>query len=171
MPNSKNISAVEELSSKFEKAKAVYFTDYLGLDVASITDLRRQFYDAEVEYTVAKNTLIKIAAEKHEITGLDKVLQGPTAIAISYGEPTAPARVLKNFTKTSDLPSVKGILFEGELLGGEEFKRLADLPSREELLSTLVATLQSPMTKLVRTLNASLTEFVGVLTSLKDKKS
>ncbi|MFQ6604202.1 MAG: 50S ribosomal protein L10 [Fidelibacterota bacterium] len=171
MPNSKNISAVEKLSSKFEKAKAVYFTDYLGLDVASITDLRRKFYEADVEYTVAKNTLIKIAAGEHEITGLDEVLQGPTAIAISYGEPTAPARVLKNFTKTNDMPSVKGILFEGELLGGEEFKRLADLPSREELLSTLVATLQSPMTKLVRTFSASLTEFVGVLTSLKDKKS
>lgn len=171
MPNSKNIAAVAELTQKFEKAKAVYFTDYLGLDVANITELRKKFFDAEIEYQVAKNTLIEIAAKANQVEGLHEILAGPTAIAIAYKEPTVPAKVLKEFTKKRDLPKVKGILFDGAVLQGSEYARLADMPSREELLSMLVALLQSPMTQVVRTLNATMTKMVGVLTSLKDKKS
>jgi len=171
MPNTKNIQTVEELSGKFQKAKAVYFTDYIGLDVASITDLRSQFFQSSVEYRVAKNTLIKLAAEKNDINGLDEFLTGPTAIAIAYDEPTVPARVLKKFTKSHKKPVVKGILFEGKLLGGDEFEMIADLPSREELLSKLVALLKSPMTQFVNTLSGPLTGLVGTLKSLKDKKS
>lgn len=171
MPNTKNVTSVAELKDKIGKASAIYFTDYLGLDVASITELRKQFFDTSVEYKVAKNTLIKIAAEENDISGLDDFLKGPTAIAISYDEPTTPAQVLKKFTKDHDLPNVKGILFEGKILGGEEFKRIADLPSREELLSMLAAMLQSPMTNFVRTLSAPMSSMVGVLNSLKDQKS
>ncbi len=171
MPNTKNIQTVKELSDKFQKAKAVYFTDYIGLDVASITDLRSQFFQSSVEYRVAKNTLIKLAAEKNDINGLEEFLTGPTAIAIAYDEPTVPARVLKKFTKIYKKPVVKGILFEGELLGGDEFETIADLPSREELLSKLVALLKSPMTQFVSTLSGPLTNLVGTLKSLKDKKS
>ncbi len=171
MPNTKNINSVEELRGKIEKASAIYFTDYLGLDVARITELRKQFYDTSIEYKVVKNTLLKIAAAENNISGLDEILKGSTAIAISYDEPTTPAQVLKKFTKGHDLPKVKGILFDGEVLGGEEFLRIADLPSRDELLSMLVAMLQSPMTKFVRTISAPMSNMVGVLNSLKDKKS
>ncbi len=171
MPNTKNIASVTELKEKIEKASAIYFTDYLGLDVASITELRKQFFETSVEYRVVKNTLLKIAAEENEINGLDDFLKGSTAVAISYDEPTTPARVLKKFTKDHDLPNVKGILFEGEILAGSEFKRIADLPSREELLSKLVAMLQSPMTNFVRTISAPMSNVVGALNSLKDQKS
>ncbi|RMF08512.1 MAG: 50S ribosomal protein L10 [Candidatus Neomarinimicrobiota bacterium] len=171
MPNQKNIEQVAELAEKFGKAAAIYFTDYQGLDVANITELRSKFYEGSVEYRVAKNTLIKIAAEQNNLTGLDEILAGPTALAISYDEPTAPARIIKEFTKKREKPNVKGILFDGELLPGEEFKRLADLPSKPELLSMLIGLLQSPMTKLVRTLQAPLSNTVQVLQSLKDKKS
>ncbi|NQV37737.1 MAG: 50S ribosomal protein L10 [Candidatus Marinimicrobia bacterium] len=171
MPNTKNINSVEELRGKIEKASAIYFTDFLGLDVARITELRKQFYDTSIEYKVVKNTLLKIAAAENNISGLEEILKGSTAIAISYDEPTTPAQVLKKFTKDHDLPKVKGILFDGEVLGGEEFLRIADLPSRDELLSMLVAMLQSPMTKFVRTLSAPMSNMVGVLNSLKDQKS
>ena len=171
MPSSKNIEAVAELSDKLNRAKAIYFTDYLGLDVGSITDLRSQFFQADVEYTVAKNTLLKIAAKENKIKGLDEILTGPTAIAISYDEPTSPAKVIKSFAKDHDKPGVKGILFEGDVLDGSEFKRLADLPSKVELLSQLVAMLQSPMSKLVNTLNAPLTNVENVLKNLKEQKS
>lgn len=171
MPNKINIQAVEELTGKLEKAKSIFFTDYLGLDVASLTELRSMFFKANVEYRVAKNTLVKIAAEKNNIEGLDKFLTGPTAIAISYDELTTPARVLKEFTKGRDLPEVKGILFDGEVFAGSEFTRIADLPSKEELLGKLVALLNTPMTQFIRTIQSPMSGVVGVLNSLKETKS
>ena len=171
MPNNKNIEQVKELKETFSKAKAIYFTEYHGLNVGDITKLRSEFFKADVEYKVAKNTLIKLAAEQNKISGLDEVLIGSTAIAIAYNEPVAPAKVIKEFTKDNDLPTVKGILFDGEFLPGEEFKKLADMPSKEESLSQLVAMLNSPLQKLVSTLIAPMQNAVGVLNNLKEKKS
>ncbi len=171
MPNNKNIEQVNELKETFSKAKAIYFTEYHGLNVGDITKLRSEFFKADVEYKVAKNTLIKLAAEQNMISGLDEVLIGSTAIAIAYNEPVAPAKVIKEFTKDNDLPTVKGILFDGEFLPGEEFKKLADMPSKEELLSQLVAMLNSPLQKLASTLIAPIQNAVGVLNNLKEKKS
>ena len=171
MPNNKNIEQVKELKETFSKAKAIYFTEYHGLNVGDITKLRSDFFKADVEYKVAKNTLIKLAAEQNMISGIDEVLIGSTAIAIAYDEPVAPAKVIKEFTKDYDLPRVKGILFDGEFLPGEEFKKLADMPSKEELLSQLVAMLNSPLQKLVSTLIAPMQNAVGVLNNLKEQKS
>lgn len=171
MPSSKNINSVAVLTEKFQKAKAVYFTDYVGLDVATITKLRSQFFKAEIEYTVAKNTLIKVAAERNNILGLDQILTGPTAVAISYHEPTSPAKVLKAFTKEHEKPTVKGILFDRKIMEGSEFKRLADLPSKTELLAKLMAMLQSPLVKLVNTINAPMMNLAYALNNLKKQKS
>ena len=113
MPSTLNKEQVIELTEKLKKAKAIYFTDYLGLDVISITKLRKEFFDQEVEFLVAKNTLIKLAAENNKITGLEEFLSGPTALAISYDEPVKPARVIKKFAKMHIKPDVIGILFEG----------------------------------------------------------
>ena len=101
---------------------------------------------------------------------MEGVLKGSTAVAISYDEPIAPAKVIKEFTKESDLPHVKGIILDGEFIPGEEFKKLADLPSKDELLAQFVAMLHSPLQKLVSTLNAPMQNIAGVLRSLKDKK-
>jgi len=171
MPNIKNIEQVKELKETFLKAKAIYFTEYHGLNVGDITKLRSEFFKADVEYKVAKNTLIKLAAEQNKVSGLDEVLIGSTAIAIAYNEPVAPAKVIKEFTKDNDLPTVKGILFDGEFLPGEEFNKLADMPSKEELLSQLVAMLNSPLQKLASTLIAPMQNAVSVLNNLKEKKS
>lgn len=171
MPNSKNIEQVKELSNSLSRAKAVYFTEYHGLNVEDLTKLRSEFFKADVEYRVAKNTLIKLAAEENKITGLEELLKGSTALAIAYDEPVSPAKVIKKFTNENDLPTVKGILFEGQFLPGEEFKKLANLPSKEESLSVLVTMLNSPMQKLASTLNAPLQSLAGVLNNLKEKKS
>ena len=171
MPNSKNIEQVKELSDSLSKAKAVYFTEYHGLNVEDLTKLRSEFFKADVEYRVAKNTLIKLAAEENKISGLEELLKGSTALAIAYDEPVSPAKVIKKFTKENDLPYVKGILFEGQFLPGEEFKKLANLPSKEESLSVLVTMLNSPIQKLASTLNAPLQSLAGVLNNLKEKKS
>ena len=171
MPSTLNKEQVIELTEKLKKAKAIYFTDYSGLDVRSITKLRKEFFDQEVEFLVAKNTLIKLAAENNKITGLEEFLSGPTALAISYDEPVKPARVIKKFAKMHIKPDVKGILFEGEVLEKGCFESIASLPNREELLSHFVGTIQSPLTGLAKILNASMSNMVCVLTNLKNSKN
>ena len=97
MPSNKNLESVKSLTEKLDKAKAIYFTDYLGLDVVSITKLRKEFVSNDVEFTIAKNTLIKLAAKDVGMDGIDDFLSGPTAMAVSYEDPTNPAKVIKNF--------------------------------------------------------------------------
>ena len=171
MPSTLNKEQVIELTEKLKKAKAIYFTDYLGLDVSSITKLRKEFFDQEVEFLVAKNTLIKLAAENNKIAGLEEFLSGPTALAISYDEPVKPARVIKKFSEMHMKPDVKGILFEGEVLEKDRFESIASLPNREELLSHFVGTIQSPLTGLAKILNTSMSNMVCVLTNLKNSKN
>ena len=170
MPSVKNINSVKELSVKLDKAKAIYFTDYLGLDVVSVTKLRKNFVEKDVEFTVAKNTLIKLAAKEVGISGVDEFLEGPTAIAFGYEDPTDPARVIKEFLKDFDKPSVKGMILDGEIFASDQFDKIANLPSREQLLSQLVGMLNSPMSKLSSTLNGSVSGLLGRLTQLNSKK-
>ena len=171
MPNKKNIEELKRLSESLSNAKAVYFTEFHGLNVGEITKLRSQFYKADIEFKVAKNTLVKLAAKENNIDVADELLRGSTALAISFDEPVAPAKVIKKFRKHSDLPEVKGIFFDGEFVPGSEYARLADLPSKEELLATLVSMLNSPLQKFVSTLNAPIINTLGALKNLKENKS
>ena len=170
MPSTKNVDAVKVLSDKLGKAKAVYFTDYLGLDVVSITQLRKEFVMKDVEFTIAKNTLIKLAAKEAGMSGIDDFLKGPTAMAVSYEDPTNPALVIKDFLKDFDKPSVKGMILDGEVFDANEFERIANLPSKDQLLSKLVGMLNSPMAKLSSTLGSPVSGLLGALEQLNSKK-
>ena len=170
MPSNKNLKEVKSLTEKLDKANAIYFTDYLGLDVVSITKLRKEFVSNDVEFTIAKNTLIKLAAKDVGIDGLDEFLSGPTAIALSYNDPTGPAKVIKSFLKDFDKPSVKGMILDGQIFQAEEFEKIANLPTREQLLSQLVGMLNSPMSKLSSTLGSPLSGLLGTLEQLNSKK-
>ena len=171
MPSQKNQDEVTQLTEKLDKANAVYFTDFLSLDVSSITELRAEFFKTSIEFKVAKNTLLKLAAKNINLEGLDDFLVGSTAIAISYDEPTLPAKVLKKFIEDHDKPEVKAILFDGEVLKGSEYLKFASLPTKDELLTNLVMMLNSPITVLDRTLNAPMTNLVNGLNNLKNTKS
>ncbi len=171
MPSVKNIEKVKELSISFEKAKAIYFTEYQGLNVEQITRLRSMFFKENIDYKVAKNTLIKIVLENSNISDLDKLLSGSTAVAIAYDEPVSPAKIIKEFKKDSDLPNVKGILFDGEYFEGEHYKKFADLLSKEELVAKFAIMLNSPISKLLSTINAPMQNLAGLLHSLKQTKS
>ena len=171
MPSQKNQDEVIQLMEKLDKATAVYFTDFLGLDVSSITELRSEFFKASIEFKVVKNTLLRLAAKKINLEGIDDFLVGSTAIAISYDEPTAPAKVLKKFTEDHDKPEVKAILFDGEVLKGSEYLKFASLPTKDVLLTKLVMMLNSPITILTRTLSAPMTNLVNGLNNLKNDKS
>ena len=171
MPNNKNIKNVELLTEKISKAKSVYFTDYLGLDVLKITKLRKEFFAKNVEFMVVKNTLLKIASENNKIALSEKLFLGSTAIAISYEEPVSAAKVIKDFIKKHDLPSVKGILFDGDYLPPEEFSKIASLPSKEESITKFAIMVKSPMQNLAMILNSPMSDFVNVLNNLKENKS
>ena len=171
MPNKKNIEELKTLSDSFSKAKAVYFTEFHGLNVGEITRLRSEFFKADVQFKVAKNTLVKLAAKNNNIDVADELLRGSTALAISFDEPVAPAKVIKKFRRDSDLPEVKGIFFDGEFVPGSEFSRLADLPSKEELFAKLLSMLNSPLQKLVNTINSPIQSTLGALNNLKENKS
>ena len=171
MPNIKNEKNVEILTEKMSKAKSIYFTDYLGLSVSEITKLRKEFFAKNVEYLVVKNTLLKIASSNNKISLSEELYVGSTAIAVSYEEPVAAAKVIKDFSKDYDLPSVKGILFDGDYISAEEFNKIASLPSKEESVTKFVIMIKSPVQNLAMLLRSPMSDFVNVLSSIKEIKS
>ena len=171
MPNKENIKEVELLTDKIGKASAVYFAEFHGLNVEDITELRKSFFENNIEFRVSKNSLLKIAIKNNNLNGIDSYLNGSTAIALAYDDPALPAKVIKEFTKERDLPVVKGMLFDGDVIDGKDFKRIADLPSKDELLSIFVAMLNSPITKFAMTINSLMSNLNNVLNQLKDTKN
>ena len=171
MPNQKNINGVKHLKEKLSLAKSVYFTDYLGLNVSDVTNLRKKFYESGIEFLVVKNTLLKIASESNNIDLADELFSGSTAIALSYEEPVTAAKIIKGFLKNHDLPTVKGVLFEGSYLPASEFGRIADLASKEESLTKIVIMLKSPVQNFTNLIGSPMLKLVTVLTSLKNNKS
>ena len=171
MPNKKNISSVKDLTDKLSRAKSIYFTDYLGLNVSDVTSLRKKFFDSNVEYLVVKNTLLKIASDQNKISLSDDLFSGSTAIAISYDEPVLAAKIIKGFLKNHDLPSIKGVLFEGSYLPASEFEKIANLPSKEESLTKIIVMFKSPIQNIVNLLNSPLIKLVNVLSGLKENKN
>ena len=167
MPNKKNISEFNELKEVFSKANSIFFTKYQGLDVGEITKLRGELYKNNVEFRVAKNTLLRLALDEAKLPKLDSVLKGDTAIAVSYDNPVSPAKVLKKFIKDYDLPTVKGIIVEGESFNAEDFEKFANIDSKEVLLGKLISMLQSPLQNLLSTLNAPMQNTLGVLKNIK----
>jgi large subunit ribosomal protein L10 len=170
MPTQAKIETVSELQDRFKNSSGIYFGRYTGLNVARVTELRRNFHAEGVQYKVYKNNLTRIAAKNAGFDGLDEFLVGQIGVAFSESDPTAPARVIKKFLKDDDSFEVVGIILEGEIFDANKYEQLANLPSKEELLSKLVGGLSSPMTKLVGTLSGSLIKLVGTLSSLKDQK-
>jgi len=136
---------VEEITTKLRESAATVLTDYRGLNVAQVTELRRKLREAGIEFKVLKNTLIRRATANAELTELDSVLTGPTAVAFGKDDVVAPAKILSEFAKQNDALKIKGGVVEGRVVGFDEIKALADLPSREGLLSMLLSVLQAPI--------------------------
>lgn len=136
---------VNELTAKLRESSCTVVTDYRGLNVAQVTELRKQLREAGVEFQVLKNTLVKRATAEAQLTELDEVLSGPTAIAFSKEDPVAPAKILNEFSKKNDKLQIKAGVVEGKVVDVNQIKALADLPSREGLLSMLLSVLQAPI--------------------------
>lgn len=141
---------VNAIAEDIKDAKAVVLVDHRGLTVAQDTVLRKQLREANVDYKVRKNTMMNLAFEGTECEELRKVLDGPSAIAISKEDATAPARILANFAKTAPALEFKAGIVEGTFYDAEGMKQIASIPGREELLSRLLGSLQSPITNFAR---------------------
>jgi len=162
---------VELLAEKLKRAKVAVLTDYRGLTVAQIQDLRGKLRTGDVEYRVVKNTLARRAAESAGVAALEKELEGPVAIAFGYDDNLSlPSRLINEWVRTTRLKlDVKGGLVEGRVFSPDQVKQLADLPSREVLLAQLLGTLQSPVAQLVGIMQTPVQQLIGVLNAYQTK--
>ncbi len=136
---------VQEIAEKFQTASSVVVVDYRGLTVAQVTELRKQLREAGVEFKVYKNSLARRASEIAGLEGINDVLTGPNAIAFSKEDVVAPAKIINDFAKKNEALEIKAGIIEGNVSTAEDIKALAELPSREGLLSMLLSVLQAPI--------------------------
>ncbi len=160
----------QNLNDRFAKAAVVIVTDYKGLNVAAINDLRRKLRAEEVEYQVAKNSLLIRASEDTDVALIKDTFKGPSAIAMSCGDPVAPAKVLTDFAKDNKVFEIKVGVMGGKVLDSNQIKALAALPSREVLLGMLVSALHNVPSGFVRTLAEIPRRLLNVLQAVKNQK-
>lgn len=170
MPKPEKITTVAELKEVFQSASSFFVTDYQGLNVANLSVLRKNLRESGVKYVVAKNTLFKIAAHEAGVPSIDEHLKGPTAIAFALKDAAVAAKILNDSFKEKQLPRIKVFVVDSELHGATDIGRLADLPSREVLLSQLVSAVESPLTSLVSSVEAVFTELIRTVDALAEKQ-
>lgn len=162
-------ASVAELTKNFESSTAVLLTEYRGLTVAELKELRNSIRQ-DAEYAVVKNTLTKIAARNAGVEGLDDDLKGPSAIAFVHGDPVAVAKGLRAFAKAHPLLVIKGGYFDGAALSPAEVNKLADLESREVLLAKLAGAMKASLTKAAYVFNALPSKAVRTVDALREKQ-
>jgi large subunit ribosomal protein L10 len=170
MARPEKVAVVDEIAEKIERTQSLFLTDFSGLDVETISELRRLLRESAVEFKVVKNTLARLAAVKAGREDLKPYLTGPTAMAFGYEDPILPARLLSSFAQKTGKPSVKAVLFEGQLLGQGAMDRLKTLAPREEILARMVTGLKAPLFQTVMVLSGLLRSCVIVLDAIARKR-
>jgi large subunit ribosomal protein L10 len=168
MKRSEKEQLVTELRDKLTNAQSLYYTDFTGLNVKRMTELRRRLKRAGIDYVVIKNTLALRAVNESGLVG--EKLKGPTGLVVGK-DPVTAARLLTEFAKEfEDKPTMKGGLLQGKAINNAQLKRMASLPSREQMLADLAASMQSPMAAFVGALSGPLYMFAGALDALKSQR-
>jgi len=163
---------VEEIKEIVLKAKVAIVSDYRGLSVAEITNLRRRLHDEAGDYTVVKNTLAKLAIKNTQFEGLEEFLKGPSAIAFGFGDEVAPAKViLKYFKEAKKTNEVKGGVLDGKVISAADVKAISNLPSKQELLAKIMGSLNSPAQGLANTLNGVARALVYAMEEVRKQKA
>lgn len=152
LPKPEKEAAVQEIREKLAKSHGVVLTNYRGLNVSTLTELRRKLGEAGVELKVVKNTLTRIASKEVGLGDLERYLEGPTAIAFAMGDPVAPAKIISEFTRDHKEMEIKGGALQGKVIGPDDVRSLAELPSREVMLGRVAATVAAPISGLARAL-------------------
>jgi len=170
MPTAEKEAVVQELAELFATAPGIYLTDFTGLDVQALGDLRRRCRRSGLRYRVIKNRLAKRAVVGGEAESILPFLEGPTGLLVAWEDPATPARVLKEFVDEYERPSIKGGLIQGRLLSSEEVWRIAKLPSREILLAQFMGGLQSPLRNVIWGLKSVSQGLVIALAAIQEQK-
>lgn len=164
MPTQAKFEAVELLKDKFERSSIIITTNYTGLPVSEMTELRRALREAGVEYRIIKNTLAYIAADRAGKPAIKDVITGPTGIAFGYDDPLTPAKALTGFIRSNRSPlAIVGGEMDGRALSDEQVNQLATMPAREELVAQLLTRMNSPVAGLVNVLNGPIAGLARVL--------
>jgi large subunit ribosomal protein L10 len=170
MPTQAKVTEIETLVREWTGAQSVVLADFGGMDVAAISELRRRCRAEKVTFRVAKNTLSKRALEQIGMSELGPMLEGPTGVAVAYGDEMAAVRVITTFAKEKEKPRVKGGMVQGRLYTLEEIKVLASLPARNELLAQLLMTFEAPTSGVVGILNRLTSDLMSILDQLAEKR-
>jgi large subunit ribosomal protein L10 len=172
VPNAEKIKKVEELSSLFQKAKSAVLADYQGIDAPELTRLRRHMRAQSVDFRVVKNTLARQAAKNTSFELLDDGFKGPVSLVVSFDDPVAPAKALADFAKTGGEKNPKVLcgVVEGKMVSADQLKAIADLPSKEVLVSQMLAVFNGPATSFAGVFASLLRKLVGTLDAVKEKK-
>jgi large subunit ribosomal protein L10 len=170
MPTAEKAQTIDELAELLQDSKGAVLLDYRGLNVAEIQALRRQLGGEEVEFHVAKNTLLRIAAERAQVDVAPDLLTGPTAVAFGMRDEVTPAKLLTQFTRTNRVVHIKGGVIGGRSMTAEQIGRVAELPSREDLLATLLGAIQAPLAQTLAVLQAPAREVAGLAQALADAR-
>jgi large subunit ribosomal protein L10 len=171
MNRTQKADVVAGLTGRLARASTIYVTDFTGLKVKNLTALRRRFRGAGVEYVVVKNTLALRALREAAVPGLEGVLKGPTALVFAERDPVGAARILAEFEKEFQRPTVKAGRFAGRPVSAAEVARLATLPSRDQLLGQVAGAFQAPLSAFVGGLNGLLYQLVGALEALREQRA
>ena len=171
MTKAQRQDTVAALQEKLKASPNVYLTDFTGLDVDRMTDLRRRLRGAGVKYMVVKNTLFQRALTANEVTALDDHLTGPTGVVFAGDDSVAAAKVLTEFIKEHERPEIKVGLLDGDAVTADEVHRLAKLPSQDQLLAQLAGMMQGPVAGFLGALNGLLYQFVGAVEALRAQRS
>jgi large subunit ribosomal protein L10 len=163
MNRAQKVESVADLGERFERAPIAIVTEYRGLNVAEISELRSKVKAVDGDYLVAKNTLMRIAIREHDAGALEPLLKGPNGVAFGYADAVATAKAVTEFADSHEALVVKGGVLDGALLSAEQVKQLAAMPGRDELRAQLLALFMTPATNLVRLLNAPAQQLVQVL--------
>jgi large subunit ribosomal protein L10 len=169
-PRPEKVAVVDEVREKLTQADAALLTEYRGLTVKQLADLRRQLRPSGAEYKVYKNTLVRFAAREVVEDRLDQLLTGPTAIAFVRGDAAAVAKTLRDYARTNQALVLKGGLLGDKVVGARDLEALADLPPRDQLLARLAGAFQAPLTKLAGLLQALPRNFAYGLAALIDER-
>lgn len=170
MPTQAKIDTVEEFRQRVEQCQGMYLAEYKGLNVKSISELRRKIRDAGAEMIVVKNRLLNLAVTGTPAEGLKVHLKGPNAVIFCDADALAPAKVMQEFQKTNEALAWKGGYVDGAVLDAAGMKRIADLPSKPEIVAGVVGAVAGPLTGMVFTLSGLVSELVFTLQAVADKQ-
>lgn len=170
MPRPEKVKIVEGLAGDFDSAGSVFVADYAGLTVTDITELRAQLRQAGISMRVAKNTLLRLAAQQAGLPELAGHFTGPTAVAFGQKDPVAGAKVFHEFFTRLERPKIRTFMVDRKAYSGDDLKAVAALPPREVVLAQLVAAIESPISGFVGTLNAVIRELIGTVDAIAKKR-